>query len=137
MKWIWFAVASLLLAGGVSADSPPLEVDRSRLSQYWEPDLGSGGPPPAAFLGQLLSQGISGHFHLRGRINGDGSVDEVEVVEVSPPDLDPQPFIDSVRSYRYTPGPDNADRRPVVTSFSGKFGRDPNPPSAPRLPPGG
>lgn len=114
----------LIIVG--SADAEDLrEVAFEDVSPYWEKQEEQWRPSQAmvqTILGSL-EPGDRAEIELRFRIESDGEVDNIQVVEASHDGLLEEMTRERVNQMEFRPGDDNPESEPVIVRFEEHFNR--------------
>lgn len=111
------ATLSLLLsAPAVCAQDAPLRVAAKALNSYWLVDVAATPaqmPPITRSIHPTLQQHGRVTLDFEYTINAQGVPVDFQFKSIQPEGIDPKPFIAQTMFFRYKPGPDNPEGRPV------------------------
>lgn len=113
------AIVSVCALPAIAADSvdrQTLVVDEKDFPRYWElaPERTSGTLPPAARgIPEVLKKHGEVVLEFVYTIDHDGVPKELELISITPKDVDSRRFIAYQLSQRFRPGPDNKKGIPV------------------------
>lgn len=114
-----FAIAALSMvffASSLAAQDAPIRVDAKELHRYWEVDVAATPaqmPPITRSIRGVLQQHGRVSLDYEYTINAQGAPGDFEFKSIQPEGIDPKPFIAQTLFFRYKPGPDNPEGRPV------------------------
>lgn len=110
------ALSMVLSATPLAAQDALIRVDVRDLHRYWEVDVQATParmPPITRSIQPTLQKHGRVIFDYEYTINARGVPEDFQFKSIQPEGIDPKPFIASTMFFRYAPGPENPEGRPV------------------------